>query len=198
MGSIEHTGTMRAVQGAAIGLLAAVLRIGVVAYVHSGDQGTEQELADNSVLGSAVSSIKDTFSQLALGRIHITHKRRRYKSKGAALFDKPGPSKAPVAAECPDGDVYCAKLMDMRAKLPSTCILWTASRRMASTFSCQWRLVRPSLLSTPLTTTRSTSAEAPRRRRSSRARRFQACVNFLTSCMLSPRFDTRVKATILQ
>merc|ERR1712110_1094937 len=53
MGSIEHTGTMRAVQGAAIGLL-------------------------------------------------------------AALFDKPGPSKAPVAAECPDGDVYCAKLMDMR------------------------------------------------------------------------------------
>merc|ERR1711977_391669 len=105
MGSIEHTGTMRAVQGAAIGLLAAVLCIGVVAYVHSGDQGTEQELADNSVLGSAVSSIKDTFSQLALGRIHITHKKRRYKSKGAALFDKPGPSKAPVAAECPDGDV---------------------------------------------------------------------------------------------
>merc|ERR1712167_473066 len=114
MGSIEHTGTMRAVQGAAIGLLAAVLCIGVVAYVHSGDQGTEQELADNSVLGSAVSSIKDTFSQLALGRIHITHKKRRYKSKGAALFDKPGPSKAPVAAECPDGDGYCAKLMDMR------------------------------------------------------------------------------------
>merc|ERR1712167_413484 len=85
MGSIEHTGTMRAVQGAA-----------------------------NGLLGSAVSSIKDTFSQLALGRIHITHKKRRYKSKGAALFDKPGPSKAPVAAECPDGDVYCAKLMDMR------------------------------------------------------------------------------------
>merc|ERR1712224_344535 len=95
MGSIEHTGTMRAVQGAAIGLLAAVLCIGVVAYVHSGDQGTEQELADNSVLGSAVSSIKDTFSQLALGRIHITHKRRRYKSKGAALFDKPGPARRP-------------------------------------------------------------------------------------------------------
>merc|ERR1711966_391859 len=103
-----------------IGLLAAVLCIGVVAYVHSGDQGTEQELADNSVLGSAVSSIKDTFSQLALGRIHITHKRRRYKSKGAALFDKPGPSKAPVAAECPDSDVYCAKLMDMRMEIGQT------------------------------------------------------------------------------
>merc|ERR1711988_1819038 len=97
------TAVMRVVQGAAIGLLAAVLCVSAVVYVQHGSSSMEEMLQDSSILGSAVRSTKATIQSLYYepfkGRVHIEPSHDKYiRRSPSALYDRPEETAARLAS----------------------------------------------------------------------------------------------------